>query len=83
MTLHWDDENRAHIARHDVSPSQTEDAFEAEDALVRQDATRLNRWILEATVEGRTLKVGFARVFPEGYRVNTPHWMSSKRRRKP
>jgi hypothetical protein len=27
--------------------------------------------------------VAFARVFPEGYRVITAHWMSSKRRRKP
>lgn len=65
------------------SPFQGEAAFEEDDALFFQDATRLNRWIVEATVEGRTLKVAFARVSPEGYRVITPHWMSSKRRRNP
>ena len=81
MVFHWDDENLAHIARHDVSPPQTEAAFQAVDADFRHDANRLNRWILEATVEGKTLKVAFARVFPEGYRVITAHWMSSKRRR--
>jgi uncharacterized DUF497 family protein len=83
MIFHWDDENRAHIARHDVSPAQAEAAFQAEDALVCQDAARLNRWILEATMDGRTLKVAFARVFPEGFRVSTAHWMSAKRRRNP
>jgi len=82
MLLRWDIQNLEHIARHGVSQSQAELAFEAEDALVRQDATRLNRWILEATVEGRTLKVAFARVFPDDYRVVTAHGMSSKRRRK-
>lgn len=54
-----------------------------EDATIFQDAARLNRWVLEATVEGRTLKVAFARVFPEGFRVITAHWMRSKRRRMP
>ena len=44
--------------------------------------TLLNRWIVEASVSHRTLKVAFARVFPEGYRVITAHWMNSKRRRK-
>lgn len=83
MTFHWDSENRTHIDRHNVLPSQAEAAFDAEDALVRQDASKLNRWVLEATVEGRTIKVAFARVFPEGLRVITAHWMSSKRRRKP
>ena len=83
MTIHWDDENLAHIARHDVSPHQAEAAFQADDAAFRRDAERFNRWILEATVEGRTIKVAFARVFPEGYRVITAHWMSSKRRRQP
>lgn len=83
MLFHWDDENRAHVTRHVVSPSQAEAAFEAEDATVRRDGTRLNRWVLEATVEGRTLKVAFAAVFPEGLRVITAHWMSSKRRRMP
>lgn len=82
MLFHWDDENRTHIARHDVSMSQAEAAFEAEDALLYPDANRLNRWVLEATVEGRALKVAFARVFPEGFRVITAHWMSSRRRRK-
>lgn len=83
MIFYWDDENRTHIARHAVSPFQAEATFEADDALFFQDAARLNRWVAEATVEGRTLKVAFARVFPEGYRVITAHWMSSKRRRKP
>jgi uncharacterized DUF497 family protein len=83
MVFHWDDENRAHIACHDVSPSQAEAAFQADGALFFQDGARLNRWIVEATVAGRTLKVAFARVFPEGFRVITAHWMSSKRRRKP
>lgn len=83
MIFHWDAENRPPIARHDVSPAQAEAAFEADDALFRQDATRFNRWIVEATVASRTLKVAFARVFPDGYRVITAHWMSSKRRRKP
>ena len=83
MIFHWDDENRAHIAYHDISSSQAEAAFKADDARFFQDAARLNRWIVEATVEGRTLKVAFARVFPEGFRVITAHWMSSKRRRKP
>jgi uncharacterized DUF497 family protein len=83
MTLHWDDENLAHIARHFVSPQQAEAAFQADDAAFRRDAERLNRWILEATIEGRTIKVAFARVFPEGYRVITAHWMSSKRRKQP
>jgi len=55
MIFHWDDENRAHIARHGVSSSQAEAAFGADDAQVFQDAARLNRWILGATVEGRTL----------------------------
>ena len=82
MLLHWDDQNREHIARHGVTQEQAEAAFEAEDAVVRQDATRLNRWVVEATVEGRTTKVAFARVFPDGFRVITAHWMSSKRRRK-
>lgn len=83
MIFDWDDENRAHSSYHDVSRSQAEAAFQADDALFFQDAARLNPWIMEATVEGRTLKVAFARVFPEGYRVITAHWMSSKRRRKP
>jgi len=83
MIFHWDDENRAHIARHGVSSSQAEASFGVGDAQVFQDAARLNRWILEATVEGRTLKVAFARVFPEGFRIITAHWMSAKRRRKP
>ena len=83
MLFHWDEENRAHLAPHDVSPSQAEAVFGADDAVFRQDATHRNRWIVEATVEGRTLKVAFARVFPEGCRVITAHWMSSKRRRKP
>jgi len=47
------------------------------------DAARLNRWVLEATVEDRTLKVAFARVFPKGFRIITAHWMSPKRRRTP
>jgi len=80
MFFHWDDENLAHVGRHDVSPHQTEAAFQALDADFRRDAKRLNRWVLEATVEGRIMKVAFARVFPEGYRVITAHWMSSKRR---
>lgn len=42
MIFHWDDENRTHLARHAVSSSQAEAAFEAEDALLFQDATRLN-----------------------------------------
>jgi uncharacterized DUF497 family protein len=83
MIFHWDDENLAHVTRHDVSPPQAEAAFQSVDADFRRDAKRLNRWVLEATVEGRTIKVAFARVFPEGYRVVTAHWMSSKRRRKP
>lgn len=82
MLFHWDRQNLDHIARHGVSQTQAQPSFEAEDAQVRQDAARLNRWILEATVEGRTLKVAFARVFPDGFRVVTAHWMSSKRRRK-
>jgi len=65
MIFHWDDENRAHIARHDISEAQAEAAFQAGDATVFPDAARLNRWVLEATVEDRTLKVAFARVFPE------------------
>lgn len=83
MIFLWDNENRDHIARHAVSPTQAEAAFAAEDTSFRQDATRHNRWILEATVAGRTLKVAFARVFPEGFRIITAHWMSSKRRRQP
>ena len=83
MIFHWDDENRAHLARHEVSPPQAQAAFGTDDALFFQDMGRLNRWVVEATVEGRTLKVAFARVFPEGYRVITAHWMSSNRRRKP
>jgi uncharacterized DUF497 family protein len=83
MIFHWDEENRAHLARHAISPSQAEAAFKADDALFFQDAALLNRWVVEATVAGRTLKVAFARVFPEGYRVITAHRMSSKRRRKP
>jgi len=83
MIFHWDDENRAHIARHDVSEAQAESAFRARDATVFQDASRLNRWVLEATVEDRTIKVAFARIFPEGFRVITAHWMSSTRRRTP
>ncbi len=83
MIFHWDDENRRHTARHGVSEAQAEAAFQAEDATVFQDALRLNRWVLEATVEGRTLKVAFARVFPEGSRIITAHWMSAKRRRTP
>ena len=81
MIFHWDDENRAHIARHDVTEFQAEGAFLAEDTRIFPDAGRLNRWVLEATVEGRTLKVAFARVFPEGFRVITAHWMSRTRRR--
>lgn len=83
MIFHWDDENRAHIARHGVSESQAEEAFRAEDATVFPDAMRLNRWVLEATVEDRALKVAFARVFPEGFRIITAHWMNPKRRRTP
>ena len=83
MIFLWDDENLAHITRHEVSPAQAEVAFQSVDADFRRDAKRLNRWVLEATVEGRTIKVAFARVFPEGYRVITAHWMSPKRRRKP
>ena len=83
MIFHWGDENRAHIAHHGVSESQAETAFQAGDARGFQDAARLNRWVLEATVDGRTLKVALARVFPEGFRVITAHWMSSKRRRTP
>jgi len=83
VIFHWDDENCTHIVRHEVSTSQAEAAFEADDARFRQDAARFNRWIVEATVEGRTLKVAFARVFPAGFRVITAHWMSSKRRRQP
>ncbi len=81
MLFHWDDENRLHIARHGVSEAQAEAAFQAEDATVFQDAARLNRWVLEATVEDRTLKVAFAKVLPGGFRIITAHWMSSKRRR--
>jgi len=83
MLFHWDDENIGHIARHGVTPIQAEAAFVAEDATIRQDAKRLNRWLVEATLEGRTIKVAFARMFPEGSRVVTAHWMSSKRRTKP
>ncbi len=83
MLFHWDYENRLHIARHGVSEAQAEAAFQTVDATVFQDAARLNRWVLEATVEDRTLKVAFARVFPEGFRIITAHWMSSKRRRTP
>lgn len=83
ILFHWDDGNLAHIARHGVSQLQAEAAFKAEDVVVHGDTTRLNRWTLEATVEGKTLKVAFAQVFPEGVRVITAHWMSSKRRRKP
>lgn len=83
MLFHWDDENRAHILRHGVSEPQAEAAFQAEDAMVFPDAMRLNRWVLEATVEGRTLKVAFAKVFPEGFRIITAHWMSVRRRRTP
>ena len=61
---------------------QAEAAFEAEDATFRRDAKRLNRWVVEATLEGRTIKVAFARVFPDGYRVVTAHGMSSERRTK-
>jgi uncharacterized DUF497 family protein len=82
MIFHWDDQNRAHISRHDVAPSQAEDAFKTDGALFFQDATRLNRWVVEAAVDGRTLKVAFARVFPDGYRVITAHWIHSRRRRK-
>jgi uncharacterized DUF497 family protein len=82
MLFHWDEENRAHIARHDVAPIQAEAAFLAIDSNIHQDNERLNRWTIEATVDRRTIKVVFARVFPEGYRVVTAHWMSSKRRRK-
>jgi len=74
--------NHLHIARHDVSAAQTEAAFHAEDARVFPDAMRLNRGLLEATVEGRTLRVAFARVFPEGFRIITAHWMHPKRRRR-
>jgi len=55
MIFHWDDQNLAHIARHEVSSSQAEAAFGADDA----------------------------RVFPEGFRIITAHWMSAKLRRKP
>ena len=83
MIFHWDDENLAHIAYHEVTKTQAAMAFQAEDATFRRDAKRLNRWVLEATLEGRTIKVAFAQVFPVGYRVITAHWMSTKRRSKP
>ena len=69
MIFHWDAENIGHIARHGVTPTQAEAAFASEDATMRQDANRLNRWVVEATRAGRTIKVAFARVFPDGYRV--------------
>ena len=83
MTFHWDAEKIGHITRHGVAPRQAEAAFEAEDATFHRDADRLNRWAVEAMLEGRTIKVAFARVFPDGYRVVTAHWMSSKRRIRP
>jgi len=83
MLFHWDEESRLHISRHSVSEGQAEAAFQAEDAMVFPDAARLNRWVLEATVENRTLKVAFARVFPEGFRIITAHWMHPTRRRRP
>ena len=83
MIFHWDDENIGHMARHGVAPTQAEAAFDAEDATYRRDAKNLNRWVIEASLEGRTIKVAFARVFPDGHRVITAHWMSSKRRTKP
>jgi hypothetical protein len=49
MIFHWDDENRAHIARHDVTESQAEGAFLVEDTRIFPVAGRLNRWVLEAT----------------------------------
>ncbi len=72
MIFHWDDENRAHIARHGVSEAQAEAAFQSEDATVFPDSARLNRWVLEATVEERTLKVlrkGLSRGVPDHHRA--------------
>ena len=83
MTCHWDEENIGHVPHHGVAPRQAEPAFEADDATFRRDANRLNRWVVEATLEGRTIKVAFARVFPDGYRVVTAHRISSKRRTRP
>jgi uncharacterized DUF497 family protein len=54
MIFHWDDENIGHMARHGVAPTQAEAAFEAEDATFRRDANRLNRWVVEATLEERS-----------------------------
>jgi len=82
MIFHWDSENLDHIARHAVSPSQAEAALGADDAVFRQDEARPNRLVVEATLEGRTLRIAFARAFPEGIRIITADWISSKRRSK-
>ena len=74
MLLGWDNQNLEPIGRHGVSQEQAEAALGSGDAVLRQDATRLNRWVVGATMEDRTLKVAIARVI-------TAHWMRSKRRR--
>lgn len=77
MQFHWDDANRNHIARHNVTPEDCEAAFEF--LISTQPALGVDepRWKTVGIVSGRRLTVIWTNR-NELCRVVTAYWRSRK-----
>ena len=70
MRFHWNPENVAHVARHDLTPADAEAIFSAEDFTARQSFPN-GRWEGEGTVAGKPFRVVFTRPGPDEVLVIT------------
>jgi uncharacterized DUF497 family protein len=78
--LAWDDENLAHVARHDVQPAEVEElCFGSRKVVLRAKEDRYA--VLGQTEAGRNLKAILASPVQGHSRVITARGMTAKERR--
>lgn len=81
MHFVWDEVNEAEIKAHGLDKTIAEAVFSAEDQGITKDPRAPNRFIVEGSVDGRTYRVPFSNVFPDGIRITTAFRISPRRRR--
>lgn len=80
-SFEWDDVNIAHIARHNVTPEEVEEAFEGRHQIRRSMAGRYT--LLGRSASGRYLMVAFIMRATEVRTITARDMTSAERRRYP
>jgi uncharacterized DUF497 family protein len=81
MQFFWDEINEAEVKAHGIDKATAEAVFTAEDLGIDKDPSKHNRFLAEGTVNGKSYRVPFSNVFPDGIRITTAFRISQRRRR--